>query len=42
MPDLQTWSNQEPENKNLEQLSILFEAAISKINELEARLALLE
>lgn len=42
MPDLQPWTNQEPENKNLEQLSIIFEQLINKVAELEARLATLE
>jgi len=42
MADLSTWTNQEPQNQNLEQLAILFEQAISKINELEARLAAVE
>ncbi len=39
---LENWRNQEPENKNLEELSILINQYREKIKELEDRLAKLE
>ena len=39
--EAQGWNNQDPENKNLEQLSITITQLAEKINELEARVVAL-
>lgn len=40
--ELQGWSNQDAENKSLQELAILFQQAVDKINELEQRVSALE
>lgn len=40
--DVKPWGNQEPANKNLEQLSVVINQLTQKISELEARINTLE